>query len=284
MHASTIFLYNIIMQNEYKFQEILRKNNVTITGNETARHTMVFVHGFGNDQTAWHKILPAFSADYRIVLIDNMGASKANRADFKANRYQQLEKYADDLLDVCDTLHLEDAVLVGHSAGAMISVLSAVRAPEYFSKLVLIGASPRYLNDGSYYGGFTNADIRDIYAAIQQDHWKWAAGFSEMAMQNPEKPDLAAHFANTIRDIPTDQVLTVLQSILQSDYRNSVSKLKLPTLIIQSRNDPFVPMEVAQYLHEQIEGSRLKVVHAFGHLPHISAPEEIVAAISGFIR
>lgn len=271
------------MQNISKSDEIFRKNNVTVTGNVTAQKTMIFVHGFGNDQTAWYKILPAFSTDYRIVLIDNVGAGKANRTDFIENRYLKLEKYADDLLDVCDLLHLEAAVLVGHSAGAMISVLSAVRAAEYFSKIVLIGASPRYLNDGSYYGGFTNTDIRDIYDAIQQDHWKWATGFSEMAMQNPDKPDLAEHFAKTIQDIPTDQVLTVLHSILQSDYRDIVSRLKIPALIIQSQNDPFVPMPVAQYLQEQISGSQLKVIQALGHLPHISAPLEVAAAISEFI-
>ena len=266
-----------------KSQAILRKNNLIITGNEHAKKTLIFVHGFGNDQTAWHKIVPAFSKDYRIVLIDNIGASKSNRADFIHNRYQKLEKYADDLLDVCDSLQLKDTIVIGHSAGAMISILSAIRAPEFFSKTVLIGASPRYLNDVDYYGGFTNADIRDTYAAIQQDHLKWAANFSEMAMQNPDKPEMAERFAETIRDIPTDQVLTVLHSILQSDYREEVAKLKIPTLIIQSKNDVFVPMQVANFLHEKINGSQLELINASGHLPHISAPKAVISAITAFI-
>lgn len=272
-----------MIQNTSKSQAILSKNNLRITGNEHAQKTLIFVHGFGNDQNAWNKIVPAFSKDYRIVLIDNVGASKSNRADFVHNRYQKLDKYADDLLDVCDTIELKDAVVVGHSAGAMISVLCAIRAPEHFSKVVLIGASPRYLDDVDYYGGFTNADIRDIYAAIQQDHSKWAANFSDMAMQNPDKPEMAEHFAETIRDIPADQILTVLHSILQSDYRKEVMKLKIPTLIIQSKNDVFVPMQVANFLHEKINGSQLELINASGHLPHISAPKVVISAITAFI-
>lgn len=272
-----------MIQNISKLQEVLRKNSVRIIGNEGAEKTLILVHGFGNDQTAWHKIVPAFSNDYRIVLLDNVGASELNRGDFIPNRYQKLEKYADDLLDVCDALQIEGAILIGHSAGAMISVLSGVRAPECFSKIVLIGASPRYLNDDQYFGGFTNADIRDIYEAIQQDHSEWAAAFSQMAMQNPDKPELAEHFAETIRAIPTDQVLTVLHSILQTDYRDVVSKLKIPTLIIQAQDDAFVPMQVAQFLHEQIQASQLDIIQAYGHLPHISAPEAVISAISAFI-
>lgn len=101
-----------MIQNISKLQEVLRKNNVKITGNESAEKTLIFVHGLGNDQTTWHKIASAFSNDYRILLIDNVGASKFNRADFVPNRYQKLEKYADDLLDVCDALQIEGAILV----------------------------------------------------------------------------------------------------------------------------------------------------------------------------
>lgn len=272
-----------MMQNLAKSQEALRKNNVSMTGNESSEKTLIFVHGFGSDKTVWHKVVPAFSDNCRIVLIDNVGASQCNRTDFVHNRYQKLDKYADDLLDVCDTLQLKDAVLIGHSAGAMISILTAIRAPECFSKMVLIGASPRYLNDADYFGGFADADIRDTYDAIQQDHWNWAANFSAMAMQNTDKPQLVESFAETIRDIPTDQVLTVLHSILQSDYRDMVDRLEVPTLIIQSRDDPFVPLTVAEYLHEHIKNSQLEMIEAWGHLPHISAPDKVIAAISRFL-
>jgi sigma-B regulation protein RsbQ len=266
-----------------KSRQVLKKNNVTIIGNRVAEKTMIFVHGFGTDQTSWSKVVSAFSNDYRIVLLDNAGAGKSDHAAFAQSRYQTLEKYADDVLDVCDTLNLEDAILIGHSAGGMIALLSGVRAPEYFSRIVLLGASPRYLNDENYFGGLTNADIRDLYDAIQRNCGEWAIHFSKMAMNNPDKPDLADNFAKTIRDIPTERILTVLHSILQTDYREEVSKLTIPTLIIQSQDDVFVPMQVAEFLHKHIKNSQLAVIHASGHFPHISAPEAVISAISNFM-
>lgn len=259
------------------------KNNVSLIGNETSEKTLIFVHGFGNDQTVWHKIIPAFNNKYRIVLIDNVGASKANRVYFSKSRYRKLDKYADDLLDICDSLKMREAVIIGHSAGAMISILSAIRAPECFSKIITIGASPRYLNDVDYYGGFTISDIRDTYDAIQNNQTEWAASFSKIAMQNQHKPKLAEEFAKKLSEIPIDLAITVLHSIFQTDYREEVSKLELPTLIIQSKNDVFVPAQVAEFLHQKIINSKLVTIDASGHLPHVSAPDSLVSAILDFL-
>jgi sigma-B regulation protein RsbQ len=266
-----------------KTQKVFKKNNVTITGNQNSDETLIFVHGFGNDQTSWGNIFPDFSAAFRIVLIDNAGAGKSDPDAFVPNQYQNMEKYADDLLGICDALDLKNAVIVGHSAGGMITALAGIRAPMHFAKVVLMGTSPRYLNDEGYFGGLTNADIRDIYYAIQHNHSEWSINFSKAAMQNADKPHLAENFAKTIRDIPKDRVLTILHSILQTDYRQEIQKLNIPTLIIQSQNDIFVPMEVAEFLHQKITGSKLEVISASGHLPHISAPEKVISAISKFL-
>lgn len=261
----------------------LRKNNVSVIGNKTFNSTLLFVHGFGNDQTVWSRLIPAFSKKHQIVLIDNVGASKTNRNYFSKSRYQKLDKYVDDLLDVCDTLEIRDAILIGHSAGAMISMLSAIRAPECFSKVVTIGASPRYLNDTDYYGGFTISDIRDTYAAIQSNYIEWITSFSKIAMQNQDNPELADEFAKTLKDIPSELALTVLHSIFQTDYREEVTRLKLPTLIVQSQNDAFVPIQVAKFLNQKITNSKLLTIDAFGHLPHISSPDAVISAITEFI-
>lgn len=272
-----------VMRKDFNPQDILRRSNVSVGGNACSGRTLVFVHGFGTDQTAWDAVYPAFAGDCRIVRLDNAGAGGADFEGFEESRYLKLDRYADELLEVADALELRDAVLVGHSVGGMIGILSAIRAPEWFSRLVLIGASPRYLNDGDYVGGLSNHDVRDVYEAIQADHQEWAANYSRLAMQNPERPELSRSFAKTLQRIPAERVLTVLHSILQTDYRAELPKLEVPTLIIQSQSDPFVPMAVAEYLQRNIRGSRLEVIDAHGHLPHISAPEAVIAAIRRFL-
>lgn len=261
----------------------LARNNVTIAGNLEAGCTMVFVHGFGTDQTAWKDVAASFAADFRIVLLDNVGAGKSDPAAFVQHHYLNLHAYAADLLEVCAALKLDSAILVGHSLGAMACLLAATKSPSRFSRLVLIGASPRYRNQEGYQGGFAKSDLDQIYHAVSERYQEWAESFAPIAMGNPDRPNLAQYFAETLKAIPSDRTLTVLCSIFQSDHRADLPKLTLPTLLIQSREDVAVPLAVAEYLNQHIKGSRLSVIDAVGHLPHVSAPAEVVAAMREFL-
>ena len=267
-----------------KVLDPLKRNCVTVSGNLNAAKTIIFVHGFGTDQTAWNDVAAAFLDDFRVVLFDNVGAGRSIPEAFVQEHYLNLNKYADDLIEICAALNLRDAVVVGHSVGAMISLLAAIRKPSFFAKLVLIGASPRYLDDGDYRGGFTEKDLNELYRVVTLRYSDWADSFAPLAMANADRPSLASHFAATIKLIPADRALTVLCSIFQSDHRADLEKLERPALLIHAREDIAVPQAVAEYLQRAIKGSRLAVINATGHLPHISAPSEVIAAMHDFVR
>ncbi|AMK77425.1 MULTISPECIES: alpha/beta fold hydrolase [Methylomonas] len=260
------------------------KNHVTITGNPQAEQTMVFVHGFGTDQTAWQQVASAFFDEFKIILFDNVGAGQAAAEAFIQHRYLNLHPYADDLVKIAEVLDLKQVILIGHSVGGMISLLATIRAPTLAARLILIGASPRYVNDEQYFGGFTDNDIAEIYSAVVQRQAAWADDFAPMVMANPEHPHLSEYYASTIKSIPTRQTLTVLCSIFQSDHRQDLALVNTPTLLIQAKEDFAVPLAVANYLHQHIAGSQLAVIEATGHLPHISAPAEVIAAIRAFLK
>lgn len=191
----------------------LRKNHVRLVGNQDADTTLVFVHGFGTEQSAWQPVADHFAADCRIVLLDNVGAGRSDPQAFAQHRYLNLQQYAQDLLDICEVLKLQNAILVGHSVGAMIGVLAALKRPDFFARLVLVGASPRYLNDTGYHGGLTQDDLTQIYSAITNRFSEWVDAFAPLAMANSDRPQLARYFADTIRAIPRAQILTVLLSL-----------------------------------------------------------------------
>jgi sigma-B regulation protein RsbQ len=261
----------------------LVRNRVTVTGNRKAARTLVFVHGFGTDQFAWAGVAGEFERDWRIVLLDNAGTGRSPPEAFVQHRYLTLRAYATDLLEVCAALDLNNAVAVGHSAGAMICALAALERPPVFSRLVMINASPRYLDEPGYRGGFDEAALELLYRAVTLQYSQWADEFAPLAMANPDRPVLAQRFAESLKSISADNALTVLCSIFQSDHRKDVERLRLPTLIIQSRTDIAVPREVADWLHAAIAGSRLEIIDAEGHLPHLSAPQAVVAAMQGFL-
>jgi sigma-B regulation protein RsbQ len=166
----------------------------------------------------------------------------------------------------------------------MIGLLAAIEEPERFRKLMLLGASPRYLNDGDYRGGFEQADIDGLYEAMAANYHAWVSGFAPFAMGNADKPELARHFAETLSEIRPDIALAVARIIFQSDHRADLGKLTVPTLVVQSMSDAAVPMAVGEYLASHIPNAELLVLDATGHLPHLSAPDAVTAAIRAFAR
>jgi sigma-B regulation protein RsbQ len=261
----------------------LKKNNVAIKGNTNAKTTMIFAHGFGTDQTSWNHVSDAFKNDYRIVLYDNVGGGNSAPEAFSPNKYDTLDTYAQDLIDICDELSINDAIMVGHSVSGMVSMLAAIKKPELFSKMVMVSASPRYLNDDGYVGGFNQSDLDGLYQAMATNYFAWVSGFAPAAMDNHDRPQLAENFANSLSAIRPDIAQSVARVIFQSDYRNEVPKLNKETLLLQTKHDIAVPMDVAQFLNGNIKNSKLNVVEATGHFPHISAPGEIITSVQNFL-
>lgn len=263
--------------------KLIKWHNIKIEGNPTAKKTIVFGHGFGTDQTAWHSVKSAFESNYRMILYDNAGAGKLSSETFSPLKYSSLYAYSEDLLSILEAFNLRDVIMVAHSVSSMISLLAAIKKPEYFSMLIFIGASPRYLNDENYYGGFDQDQLDSMYENMRTNYYAWVSGFSAAAMGNPDKPELSTYFASTLASIRPDIALSVAKTIFESDVRKALPLIKKQILLIQSHKDIAVPTEVAQYLNEIITGSKLITVNAEGHFPHISAPNEIVTAIKEFI-
>jgi sigma-B regulation protein RsbQ len=261
---------------------VAKKNNVKLIGNLDGP-TIIFAHGFGTDQSAWSKVSEAFIQKYRIILFDNVGGGNSDPEAFSPNKYDSLYAYVGDLIDICEEYKVKAAIMVGHSVSGMISLLTAIKRPEFFSKLVLVGASPRYLNDVDYVGGFEQQDLDSLYDTMANNYFAWVSGFSAAAMANPDRPQLSENFANTLNAIRPDIAQSVARVIFQSDYRVELLKLDKETLLVQAKEDIAVPQDVAEYLNKHIAHSKLLVVEAYGHFPHMSAPNEIINAIEQFI-
>lgn len=266
-------------------EKLIRKNNVTITGNTGAAKTIVFGHGFGIDQTSFAQLQAYFENDYRIILYDNVGGGRADINAYSPMRYHTLLGYVADLTNLFQYLDVKESLFVGHSVSGMIGMLTAIKQPSFFDKLVLLGGSPRYLNDeaAGYVGGFTPADLAGLYEAMRTNYQAWASGFSALAMAQPDRPELAAAFAGSLQDIRPDIALAVAKAIFESDHRADLPKNPVHTLIVQTANDIAVPTVVGDYLHRHIPHSELVQVNTHGHFPHMSAPAEVYQAMAGFI-
>ncbi|MEV3925690.1 alpha/beta fold hydrolase [Actinomadura coerulea] len=261
----------------------LSRNNVQDLGRRSAQ-PMIFAHGFGCDQTMWRLTAPAFEADHRVVLFDHVGLGNSDVAAYSADRYGTLDAYADDVLDIVHELDLHDVVFVGHSVSAMIGVLAANREPDRFARLVLVGPSPRYVDDGDYVGGFTGADITELLESLESNFLGWSSRMGPLIMGNPQRPELGQELTNSFCRTDPDIMRQFARVTFLSDNRVDLPVLNVPTLVLQCSEDIIAPEAVGDYVHAAIPGSELVRLRATGHCPNLSAPEETIAAIKAFLR
>ena len=245
---------------------------------------MVFAHGFGCDQNMWRFVTPAFENDYRIVLFDYVGSGHSDLQAYDRTRYGTLGGYAEDLLDVCRALDLRDAIVVGHSVSGIVAVLAAKQEPHRFAQLVLIGPSPRYINDTDYVGGFDRADIDGLLETMEKNYIGWANYLAPAIMANPDRPELATELAESF--CSTDPVIArrFAEVTFLSDNREDLADVSVPSLILQCSADIIAPPEVGEYVHRHLPLSTLRVMEATGHCPHMSHPEETIREMKEYLR
>jgi sigma-B regulation protein RsbQ len=262
--------------------EVLKRNNVKVAGSGT--QPMLFAHGFGCDQNMWRFVAPAFADDYKLVLFDYVGSGKSDLSAYDPQRYATLDGYAQDALDVCHALDLRDVVFVGHSVSAMIGVLAARREPERFAHLIMIGPSPRYLNDPpEYAGGFERSDIEGLLDTMDKNYIGWANHLGPAIMANADRPELGQELTESF--CSTDPVIArrFAEATFFADNRDDLAGLRIPSLVLQCSEDIIAPREVGEYVHRELPGSTLRMMQATGHCPHMSAPEETIALMREYL-
>jgi sigma-B regulation protein RsbQ len=259
------------------------RHNVQVRGRGDGP-AMVLVHGFGCDQNMWRHVWPAFAETHRIVLFDHVGHGRSDLSAFDPERYATLDGYAGDVLEVLDELGLgSDVVLVGHSVSAMIGALAAIAQPERFGALVMIGPSPRYLDDEGYVGGFGRPDIDALLDSLSSNYLGWSTTMAPVIMGNADRPELGEEL--TALFCATDPAIAAhfARVTFLSDNRADLPRVPARTLVMQCSDDVIAPVVVGQYVHEMLPDSEYVHLAATGHCPNLSAPAETVAAIRGFL-
>ncbi len=245
---------------------------------------MLFAHGFGCDQNMWRFVAPAFVDSHRVVLFDHVGAGGSDLSAYDKRKYARLDGYAADVLEICAELRLSDVIFVGHSVSAMIGVLAAQLQPERFKALVLVGPSPRYINDAGYVGGFSREDIDGLLSSLDSNYLGWSSTMAPVIMGNPEHPELGAELTNSFCRTDPDIAADFARVTFFSDNRKDLPGVTTPTLVLQCAEDVIAPDAVGEYVHRQIPASQLVRMRATGHCPNLSAPAETTDAIKAFLR
>ena len=244
----------------------------------------MFAHGFGCDQTMWRHVAPAFTEHHRVITFDHVGAGGSDVAGYDPEKYADLRGYASDVLEIVEALDLHDVVFVGHSVSAMIGALAVIEAPQRFSSLVMVGPSPRYIDDEGYTGGFTRQDIDELLESLASNYLGWSSTMAPVIVGNPDRAELGSELTASFCRMDPDIARQFATATFLSDNRPDLRRIPVPTLVLQCADDVIAPDSVGVYVADAVPDATLVRMEATGHCPNLSAPEETIAAIHGFLR
>lgn len=263
--------------------KILARNNVKLAGQGS--QPMMFAHGFGCDQNMWRFVAPAFEEDYRIVLFDYVGSGKSDLKAYKPERYSDLKGYAQDVIEICDALHLRDVIFVGHSVSSMVGALASIERPELFKALILVVPSPCYINHPpDYKGGFDRPDIEGLLDMMDKNYIGWASFLAPVIMKNEDKPELGAELEQSFCSTDPKIARRFAEATFFSDNRADLPKVKTPSLIIQVTDDAIAPVSVGEFMHKNMPNSTLSLLDGTGHCPHMSHSRQTIEIIKNYLK
>ena len=260
-----------------------QRHAVKITGRPDGQ-PMLFAHGFGCDQNMWRLVAPRFEDRYRVVRFDYVGFGHSQVDAYDTERYDSLAGYVADVLEICRELDLLDVIFVGHSVSAMIGALAAVEEPDRFAKLVMVGPSPRYIDDGEYVGGFKAADIDELLDSLDSNYLGWSRAMAPVIMGNDDRPELGAELTESFCRTDPAVARQFARVTFLSDNRADLVAVTVPTLVLQCRDDVIAPNAVGEYVQRSLPQATLVVLDATGHCPQLSAPDDTAEAIETFLR
>ncbi|WP_298862089.1 alpha/beta hydrolase [uncultured Sulfitobacter sp.] len=259
----------------------IARNNVKISG--SGSRPILFAHGFGCDQSMWRHVAPRFEDAFRVVAFDHVGAGGSDSKAYDPAKYATLSGYASDVVEIGEELDIQNGILVGHSVSAMIGALASIERPDMFSTLVMVGPSPRYIDDTGYEGGFSADDIEDLLASLADNPLAWSASMAPVIVGNPDRPEHGQELADSICKLDPAIANGFARATFTSDNRDDLPKVSARTLILQCRDDIIASEHVGAYVRDKIQGSQLVMLNASGHCPNLTAPAEVVAAIRNFL-
>ncbi len=260
---------------------VLTRNAVTVSGRGTK--PLIFLHGYGTDQTMWRYIASSFEPTHKVISYDHTGSGRSDRGAYDKLKYGTLHGYADDLIEICDALGVTGAQVAAHSVGCMIALLASIKRPDLFERLMLLGPSPCYLNLDGYDGGFDREGIDELLGFLEINLEGWATQLAPMVMANPDRPELTAELeAYFVRNDP-DIAHHFANVVFLSDHRGDLARVPVPSLIMQCRDDIIAPMNIGDFMHAAMPQSELVVLDTQGHYPHLSAPDVVAAALRRYL-
>ena len=234
---------------------------------------LVFVHGFTTTSEFWKEQAEEFAKSYRVIRINlpGHGASPA-----PTSRGYRIEDFVEDVARVFQELNVDRAVLIGLSMGGIIAQEFAIKYPHLVKALVLVDTTAHGTGADATADAFLAAvDKRGAEKAIQD--------LSDISFGSSARPDLVEWARREVIQTPEFVARAAIRSISDADTRNSLSKIKQPTLVIAGEEDLVTPTRESEILAKGISSSTLSIIPKAGHFSMLEKPNAFNHILKKFL-
>ena len=249
---------------------------------------VVLIHGWPLSGRSWESQVPALiGAGYRVIIYDRRGFGQSSQP-WHGYEY---DTFAADLAALVDHLDLRDAVLIGFSMGGgeVVRYLSRYGA-DRVSKIVLASAVPPYLykSEDNPDGGVDDDTIDSMVAGVQQDRMAFFDGFLDGYFSAGKtmkvSPQQKAYALSLLAVASPKATADCITAFGRTDFRDDLTTITVPTLVIHGDSDNIVPIEVSgQRTAAAIPGSVLVILEDAPHGILVSHADQWNAAVLQFL-
>ena len=238
---------------------------------------LVFVHGAADDGRAWQPQLDALSDEFTVIAWDEPGAGRSSNLPAGFG----LVDYADCLAALIDRLSLGAAHVAGLSWGGTLALELYRRHPGLVATLILAD---------TYAGWKGSLPEEEVRARVAGAREMLAAPAEEFDPTLPglfagDPPgELAPLLEEIAADVRPESMRTLLSIMAETDQRDLLPHITVPTLLIWGELDVRSPLAVARQFEEAIPDTRLVVIPSAGHVSNLEQPERFNEAVRGFCR
>ena len=236
---------------------------------------IIFSNSLGSDLRIWNGVATRLLPHFRVIRYDlrGHGLSEAPAPPYSA------EDLARDVVALLAALEVRDAVACGVSVGGVIAQAVALNHPDRVSALVLSDTGARIGSAEAWQQRIDKVGADGVDSLVQMTMERWfAAGFRERCAAE------VRGYSLMLRQTSADGYVGTCAALRDADFRQAVTQIAKPTLVICGAQDIATPPELGRQLAGLIPGAQFSLIDNAAHLPCVEQPDAVAERMRQFLQ
>lgn len=239
---------------------------------------IVLIHGWGAHGGIWSELATSLANNFRVTNIDLPGAGHSPPMDKKFT----LENVITEIKLVTP----ESAIWLGWSLGALIVLALAASDKNRVKKMILVGGSPCFIKKQDWLHATDENVLSDFGEMLTNDHRRTLIRFLSLQMGDDSRARKVLRIQRELLfqygDPDISTLEEMLEVLIQTDLRDSLSQLDQPALLIHGSRDTLAPIGAARYLQGHLANATLLDIEGGGHIPFLTHSKLCAQKINEF--